>query len=247
MLPNIPIYISIVFALTAIATLFLFYWALKNSSSEATRNRSTSILAVLTVWLIIQAIFTLRNIYNSNTNILPPKIFLFGVIPNIIMLIFLFLTKKGKQFIDSLPLKNITYLNVVRIPVEIVLLWLSVNKAVPELMTFEGRNFDIISGITAPFIAYFGFTTMKLNPKIILLWNFICLGLLVNITINAFLSIPSPFQKFAFSQPNIAVLNFPFVWLPTFIVPIVLLGHLTSIRQLTKSKLNDQKREAPLD
>ena len=66
--------------------------------------------------------------------------------------------------------------------------------------------------------------------------NFICLVLLLNIVINALFSAPSPLQKFAFDQPNIAILNFPFSWLPTFIVPIVLFGHLTSIRQLTKIK-----------
>lgn len=161
---------------------------------------------------------------------------LFGILPTILTIIYLFATQKGRQFIDSLPLNNLTYLNVVRIPVEIVLFWLFLNKAIPELMTFEGRNFDILAGITAPFIAYFGLTKGKLSRQIILVWNFICLGLLLNIVANALLSAPFPFQKFAFDQPDIAILNFPISWLPTFIVPIVLFGHLTSIRQLVKRK-----------
>jgi len=103
-------------------------------------------------------------------------------------------------------------------------------------MTFEGRNFDILAGISAPIIAYFGLTKAKLNRQTILIWNFICLGLLINIIVNALFSAPSPIQKFAFNQPNIAILNFPYSWLPTFIVPIVLFGHLTSIRQLMKYK-----------
>jgi hypothetical protein len=67
-----------------------------------------------------------------------------------------------------------------------------------------------------------------------LAWNIICLGLLTNIGVNGFLSAPSPLQKLAFDQPNIALLFFPFSWLVSFIVPIVLLGHLISIRQLLK-------------
>ena len=110
-------------------------------------------------------------------------------------------------------------------------------------MTFEGRNFDIIAGISAPFIAYFGLTKTKLNRQTILIWNFISLGLLVNIVVNALFSAPSPIQKFAFDQPNIAILNFPFSWLPTFIVPIVLFGHLTSIRQLLKRKTDEKAKE----
>ena len=103
-------------------------------------------------------------------------------------------------------------------------------------MTFGGRNFDIIAGITAPFIAYFGLTRQKLSRSLVLVWHFIALALLANITIIAVLSAPFFIQQFAFDQPNIAILYFPVSWLPTFIVPVVLFGHLVSIRQLLKTK-----------
>lgn len=238
MIDNLPTYISLTFGLTTAATLFLFIWTIKNSTSEKTRKKTLPIFIGLTIWLLIQTVLTTKNVYNSDTNSFPPKIMLFGIFPAIFIIILLFATHKGRVFIDSLPLKNLTYLNVVRIPVEIVLLWLFLNKAIPELMTFEGRNFDIIAGITAPFIAYFGLTKSKLSRQTILIWNFICLGLLLNIVVNAIFSSPSPIQKFAFEQPNIAILNFPFSCLPTFIVPIVLFGHLSSIRQLLKQKTN---------
>lgn len=236
MINNLPVYISLIFGLTTLTTLLLFIWTIKNSNSEQTRKKTTPIFIGLTIWLTIQAVLSLENIYNFDTISFPPKIILTGIFPITLTIILLFLTSKGRQFIDSLPLKNFTYLNTVRIPVEIVLYWLFLNKAIPELMTFEGRNFDIGAGITAPVIAYFGLSKAKLNRQTILIWNFICLGLLVNIVVNALFSAPSPIQKFAFDQPNIAILNFPFSWLPTFIVPIVLFGHLTSIRQLLKQK-----------
>ena len=232
---DLPAFISIGFILTTIATLLLFYWTVKNSSAETVRKRSTTILAVLVIWLIIQAVLAINNVYNSDTTSIPPKLLLLGVAPMILIIIFLFITKKGRLFIDSLPLENITWLNIIRIPVELVLLGLFIHKAVPQLMTFEGRNFDILSGITAPFIAWFGFTKNMLSRKIILAWNFICLALLANIVINAILSAPFFLQQFAFDQPNIAILYFPFNWLPAFIVPVVLFGHLVSIRQLIRS------------
>ena len=235
MIDHLPTYISLIFGLTTVATLLLFTWTIRNSDSETTRKKSTSIFIGLTIWLIIQTVLTLNNIYNTDTNSFPPKIFLTGILPTILTIVSLFATLKGRQFMDSLPLKNLTYLNLVRIPVEIVLFWLFLHKAIPELMTFEGRNFDILAGLTAPFIAYFGFTKQNISRKAILIWNFVCLGLLVNIVVNALFSAPSPIQKFAFEQPNIAILNFPFSWLPTFIVPIVLFGHLTSIRQLLRN------------
>lgn len=102
-------------------------------------------------------------------------------------------------------------------------------------MTFEGRNFDIIAGITAPFMYFVCFNgAVVKNKGLLLAWNFICLALLINIVVNAVLAAPFSFQKFAFDQPNIAVLYFPFVWLPSFIVMLVLFSHLVVIRRLLK-------------
>jgi hypothetical protein len=234
MLANLPSFIAIVFALTTFVTLFLFYGVVKNANSEITQKLANPIFFGMSVWLAIQAFLTFKNVYNTDLNALPPKIVLFGIAPTIIVMVLLFTTAKGKQFVDSLPLKNITYLNIVRIPVELVLLWLFLNKVVPQLMTFEGRNFDILAGVSAPIVAYFVFTKEKLSPKILLVWNIFCLGLLINIVFLALFSAPIPLQKFAFEQPNIAIVYFPFSWLPTFVVPIVLFGHLASIRQLLK-------------
>lgn len=236
MIDNLPTYISLTFVLTTVVTLLLFIWTIKNSHAVQTRRKATPIVVGLTIWLVAQAILTLNSLYNSDTNLFPPKIILIGILPPIFVIMLSFATAQGRKFVDSLPIKNLTYLNIVRIPVEIVLFWLFLYKAIPELMTFEGRNFDILAGITAPLIAYFGLTEGKLSRQTILIWNFICLGLLINIVANALFSAPSPVQQFAFEQPNIAILYFPMSWLPTFIVPVVLFGHLTSIRQLLKQK-----------
>ncbi|HSD13399.1 MAG TPA: hypothetical protein VLB74_01985 [Flavobacterium sp.] len=236
MIANLPIYISVVFVLTTLATLLLFYQLLKNSDNEGIRRKSNTMVFGLIVWLALTAILALNGVYNSNLDSFPPKIAMFGVWPGILTIVVLFATAKGRKFIDSLPLLNITYLNTIRIPVELVLYWLFLYKTVPELMTFAGRNFDIFAGLSAPFVAYFGFKKALLSRKLVLIWNFICLGLLANIVINAILSMPIPIQQFAFDQPNVALLNFPFTWLPVFVVPIVLFGHLVSIRQLLRGK-----------
>jgi cytochrome c biogenesis factor len=99
-------------------------------------------------------------------------------------------------------------------------------------MTFEGRNFDILSGISAPFIAYFGFNKRTLSRKTLLVWNVVCLALVLQVVVTGILSAPSAIQQFSFDQPNYAILIFPFVWLPGIVVPIVIFGHLTSIKRL---------------
>ncbi|HEX4374435.1 MAG TPA: hypothetical protein VHZ50_14130 [Puia sp.] len=223
---NLPFYISFIFVLTVFLTVLIFYSATKKSKTT---------LIILSAWLILKAIISLSGFYTV-TNNMPPRSSLL-IFPPIIFIIILFITPKGKKYIDSLNIKTLTILHTIRLPLEIVLFMLFVQKVVPRVMTFEGRNFDIISGITAPLIFYIGFYAMKIGRISILFWNFFCLGLLINIVILAILSAPFPCQKFAFDQPNIAMLYFPYVWLPCCVVPIVLFSHLVSIRQLLKKKI----------
>jgi hypothetical protein len=221
---NLPIYIYLVFGITVLGSVGLFYKA---------ANYSNTVLILLLSWLGIQAVISMTGFY-QNSYAMPPR-FGFLVLPPVLLTIALFVTEKGRQFIDSLDMKTLTMFHIIRIPVEIVLFWLFLHKGIPQLMTFEGRNFDILSGLSAPLIYYWGFVQQKLSRKALLIWNFICLGLLINIVANAALSIPTPFQQFAFEQPNIAVLHFPFVWLPGCLVPMVLCAHLVSIRQLNNT------------
>lgn len=238
MLYNLPDYIAYIFVFAALATLLLFTLAVRNSTYQKTSAQSTTIFFILCGWLFIQTLFTLSDTYSTDLDTSPPNLVLLGIVPTLVTIAAIFRIKKGRHFIDSISLKELTYLHTVRIPVELVLYWLYQHHTLPKLMTFEGRNFDIIAGITAPFIAYYGITKGKLNNKLVLLWNFIGIVLLLNIVINAVLSAPFPMQQFAFDQPNVAVLYFPFSWLPTFIVPIVLFSHLLVIRRLLHEKKN---------
>jgi ABC-type antimicrobial peptide transport system permease subunit len=95
---------------------------------------------------------------------------------------------------------------------------------------------DILSGLTAPLILWLGFRKGKTNRIILIVWNILALGLLINIVTTAILSLPFPIQQIAFEQPNRAVLYFPFIWLPTVVVPLVLFSHLISLWQLFKMK-----------
>lgn len=241
MIENLPIYIPLTFGFTTILTLGLFIWTIKSSNVVVGRKKVVAISIGLIVWLMVHAILTLQNIYKMEPNEFPTKMMLLGILPPLLLIFFLFTIPKGQKFIDSLPLKNLTFLNVIRVPVEVVLFWLFLDKAVPEIMTFEGRNFDIIAGISAPFLAYFMLKRGRYRKQIALLWNFVCLALLINIVVIGLLSTSSPLQKFAIEQPNIAILNFPFSWLPTFIVPIILFGHLASIKKLLKRKQNNDQ------
>lgn len=222
---NLPFYINVVFGLTTILTVLIFVKA---------SNNSIATLVILLAWLGGQAALGLSGFYTL-TKGFPPRFILLGL-PALVCILVLFATAKGRKYIDSLNIRGLTILHIVRIPVEIVLYWLFLYKAVPKIMTFEGRNFDILAGLTVPLVFYLAFIKKRVGRGLLLAWNFICICLLLNIVVLAILSAPFPFQQLAFDQPNIAVLYFPFVWLPCCVVPLVLFSHLASIRHLFKRK-----------
>lgn len=223
---EIPLYVYFSFGATVLLAISLFYIA---------SRQSKIVLAVIGTWIIVQSALALSGFYKV-IKITPPR---FGMLlfPPMIVILALFSTKKGRTFIDGLSIKWLTFIHIVRLPIEIVLYWLYIQKWVPELMTFEGRNFDIISGVTAIPIFYFAFRKKQVDKALLATWNFIALFLLINIIIHGLLSSPTRFQQFAFEQPNIAVLHFPFNLLPSVIVPIVLFSHLASLWKLSKNKL----------
>ena len=221
---HLPIYVYIVFAATVIVAGWLFYKA---------TNYSRPFLINIIAWIAIQSVLGVTGFYNSSATM--TKRFPLLFLPPLAFLIFRLVTKKGRAFLDSLHLPTLTIFHVIRIPVEIVLLWLFVNKTIPRVMTFEGRNFDILSGLSAPLVYYFAFVKKNIGKKVLIGWNIICLALLLNVVSSAILSLPDRYQQFGFEQPNIALGYFPFILLPAFLVPMVMFATMAALRQLLKN------------
>lgn len=224
MIENIPAYIPLIFALLTVLTVVFYLCPVWLAGRKAVLITA----GVLVFLLGLHAVLAFNSFYLAKA--MPPRFFL-SLLPTTIILLILFFAFARKG-ISVESLRILTLLSIVRVPVEIVLLWLYREGLVPQLMTFEGRNLDILSGLTAPIIAWLAFRGEKINRPLLIIWNLTALGLLLNILIIAILSLEAPFQQFAFDQPNRAVLYFPFVWLPAIIVPIVFVSHVISLHVL---------------
>lgn len=218
---EIPAYIPFVFILTTALTVLIFYLA---------SGKSYNFLLLVLFLVGFQTSLSLNGFLIDTTS-LPPR-FLLIPGPAILILLSLFFTRFGKRFLDQFDPSLLTLLHTMRIPVEFVLFWLFLNKAIPEVMTFEGRNFDILAGLSAPVIYFLGYKKKFLSRGILIGWNLLCLVLLANIVGYAVLATPSPIQQIEFDQPNIAILHFPYVMLPGIVVPLVLASHLIALRKL---------------
>ncbi len=228
---NVPSYVSITFILVTFLTIGFLFYAIKQTVVNTTPAKI--VVAAIAFWLFFTAILALGGFYLDTTGT-PPK-FASIPIPALLFITLLFVLYR-KTFIENLPIKTLTILHIVRVPVEICLWWLYQNEKIPQIMTFEGRNFDILAGITAPIIYWLAFRNNKINRPLLIIWNIISLILVSNIVITAIFSLPTAFQQFGLNQPNIAVLYFPYVWLPGIIVPIVLFAHFAGLWQLLIGK-----------
>ncbi len=224
MLTDLPIYVYITFFIAIVFSLIQFYKA----------SKSVMFIIVIISWGILHSILAFSGFY-ENTKTVPPR-FAIMIIPMVIIILSTIFSKKMQHWLSTFNLKQLMYLHSVRILVELVLFWLFIGKYVPKSMTFEGSNFDILAGITALIIAHFSFRNNKINKMALWIWHIFSILLLVNVLIHAILSTPTIFQQFAFEQPNIAVMKFPFLLLPAIIVPIVLISNMAGFIILKNRK-----------
>ncbi|WP_345222062.1 hypothetical protein [Hymenobacter koreensis] len=151
------------------------------------------------------------------------------------------------RLLDALSPAGLIYLQSMRIVVELVLWLLFLAGVVPRQMTFEGLNWDVLTGLTAPVVAYFCFTRPRWPWQVALGWNIVGLALLVNIVAVAMLSTPMPFRQFMNEPANTVIAHFPMVWLPVFIVPVAYTLHVLSIRQLwRRAQAASRQTSAPV-
>jgi len=221
-----------------IATTVIFYGLLlvrlkkslaATSFTESKKKRIfNGTLISLLLWAIVTSILSLSG-FLSDFGTFPPKIGITLVIP-LVAIIWMVRTKEVKEILIHTPAESLIWLQCFRIVVEVLLWRLYVDNLAPVQMTFEGRNFDILSGLTALVVAYL-VANNKISSSLAIAWNFACIALLVNIVAIAILSMPTPFRVFMNEPSNTIVTKFPIVWLPAFLVPLAYGLHFLSLRQ----------------
>lgn len=194
-------------------------------------NREKRVLFFILLWSILHSILALTGFYHE-TDSFPPR-FSLVLIPVFIFIIYSIHKGLKSRVESSIETCRSTLLHSVRIPVEVVLYLLYVNGEVPKLMTFEGRNFDIIVGLSAPII-YWLYKRKIIGKFGLLVWNVIGLFFVLFILVNGVLSARLPFQLFGIEQPNVAVEFFPFILLPAVVVPLVIVTHIRDIIKIRK-------------
>lgn len=142
----------------------------------------------------------------------------------------------GSRIAASVPLGAIVLLQGFRVVVEIIIHRLHREGFIPEQMTFVGRNFDVITGISAILLGGLLLSGRHVPRAVVWGWNILGLGLLLNIVVIAVLSTPVPFRVFLHDPPNLLASTFPYVWLPSFLVQVAVGSHVLIFRKLVRGE-----------
>jgi hypothetical protein len=189
-----------------------------------------ALLAILLAYLAIPSALARLGMLNRYDPLpAPALLLLLGLSLLTVAIVF---SPIGARLAAGITLGAIIALQAFRIPVELVLHRLYLDGAVPIQMTYSGRNFDVISGITGLVLGIWLLSGRPVPRGVVLGWNLLGLALLANIVGVAVLSTPVPFRQFTEGPPNLLPSTFPYIWLPSFLVQVALGSHLLVFRQL---------------
>lgn len=142
-------------------------------------------------------------------------------------------TGYGTRLARGLPLWTLVAVQGFRLPLELAMHAMYERGVMPVQMSYSGRNFDIVTGITAILVAWL-VASGRGGRRLVLTWNVLGLALLLNIVTIAILSTPR-FAYFGEERLNVWVTYPPFVWLPSVMVLAALAGHLVIFRAISRS------------
>lgn len=232
-MPTLPT--TLAFLLIVLVVIRVWIRGFRRLSLRHAQLAAAALLAIL----LLTAALAHQGLLHAEGPFPPPMLRL--VLAGVLAVIGLVLSPVGLRLARTMPLAGLIGLQVFRLPLEFVLWQLYREGALPVQMTFEGRNFDVLSGLLAlPLAIAIHRSQQKVPNALIWAWNLLGLALLFNIVQIAVRSMPGPLRTFQNEPTNTLVFTVPWVWLPMILVLSALLGHLLVARRL----LAEPRRES---
>ncbi len=145
-------------------------------------------------------------------------------------LLLLSLTPGFRRVLAELPPWQPVALQGFRVGVELAFWRLHAEGDAPIQVTFEGRNFDVLVGLTAPVVAA-GIAFAWVGPRVTIAWNLFGLAMLFHTIATVATSTPGPFHLNWPGEPFTVIATWPVIWIPALLAPIGIFLHVVSIRQ----------------
>ena len=160
----------------------------------------------------------------------PPMPFMAGCLAFVVIAAF---GKLSTRLIDGLPIAALIGVQGFRLPLELILHRWYTQGVLPVQMTYEGHNFDIVTGIAALVVAALLHKGIG-GRGLVWAFNLLGTGLLVTVATIAVLSSPLPIRQYLNDPPVLFVYHVPYFLIVPICVGGALYGHLLVFRWLLR-------------
>jgi hypothetical protein len=221
-------FVALTIVIGALFVLAVYWSSLRTELSPARARRRALTGAVFAVgWIAFMGTAATRGLLHFE----PPPTMLVAILVSLGLAIGLALSPLGKRMAIGIPIAALVGYQGFRVIVELLMHRAYTEGLMPVQMSFSGRNFDIVTGITALALGIW-LATGRGSRGLVAAWNTIGVLLLVNILVIALLSAPTPLRRFTNDPPNVWITRAPWVWLPTVMVFAAVFGHVAVYRRL---------------
>lgn len=211
---------------------YLKHQAVQCPQSAAERNKARKawnrLFMAIALFLLGVSFLGMKGFFSIVS--FPPR-FPVIFIPSLIFMFYVIFLKVsgGLSFLKDISAAGLVVVQFYRFVLEFVVLALYRQEVVPKEITYQGRSFDILVGISSLVVGYLLYKKVPYAERVGIFFNLFGLASLVNIIFIAASSFPSPFRMFA---TNYLPTFFPGILIPAFIAPFALFMHILSLKQL---------------
>lgn len=225
--------IYIVFTSIVILIILLAYRKVLHTMAIPARDRSRKFVVAagfVIGWLIYLTVLSISGVLRDLN--LPPKFPLLIFLPLLIGFTMFYRRSKNSRVIKAIPKVWPVYFQSFRIVVELILLYTFYAGIIPQNATFEGLNFDVLMGVSAPLVAYF---LVGQNKSKILqfVWN--VLGILMVMFVG-FIIATSMYKPDIWDSEvplvSMTFIEMPYLLLAGFLAPLGIFMHVVSLIHL---------------
>jgi hypothetical protein len=210
-------------------------WAGLSRTSLTGFQRRMTWLAIsipLTVWHGIAWAIVARGLLLPDASSFP-LLPLMIVVPTIVAIALVWRSSRIDALLDAMPPSWLVGLQAYRVIGGVFLVNWCVGS-MPGIFAIPAGVGDVITGTMALPTAILLARGRAGSGRAALVWNFIGISYLVLAVSLGALTSPGPLQHLAFGNPNLLIGSYPIATIPAFTVPISLVLHALSLRQLLK-------------
>lgn len=186
------------------------------------------------LWVIYLSIMVSAGAFKELKS--PPSILLFIILPAFTIITIFHLVRRALPLIDGFSLSAVIGMQSFRIFVELLIWGVYTKGLVPKEVTFEGWNFDILAGLSAPLIAWL-WHKKRMARGLVLAWNVVCLLLLANVVVIFNTLVMKP-QLWGYDSPPIqpGFTTVPYLYIAAVFMPLAMFLHILAIRKCLRRR-----------